>query len=354
MTPPQRAGLRATTIHDLNPLHHPEWCTPRTIAMHRRKDAGRGAKACDVVFTNSRYTADGRGSGRSGSRPSAWSSPYPGVGGEFVPEGERATFGGEPYVLGVGTLEPAQEPPAPRRCVAPARGRGAARARRRIRLGRATRARRRGMHAARVRPRRRVALPLPWSSGVRLSVAVRGLRHARASRRWRVAPRSSSPNHRSLDEAWRIGRRSRRPGRSRRHRGRDGGGRTPGRGSFPPGSSMPRPSPGRGRVRIDARGTTSGGSRRETSGSSVRARPDGRRHRAPRAGPARGAQGQAGARRPQAQRSAARGGCDRGAGRGVVPVRPSRAPRANSTSCIARRCASRSGRARPLSRPSTT
>ena len=27
-------GVRATTIHDLVPLHHPEWCTRRTIAMH--------------------------------------------------------------------------------------------------------------------------------------------------------------------------------------------------------------------------------------------------------------------------------------------------------------------------------
>ncbi len=103
MTPPQRAGLRATTIHDLNPLHHPEWCTQRTIAMHRRKDAD-AVKSCDVVFTNSRYTADDAAA-TLGIEAERLVVAHPGVGPEFVPEGERTTFGG-PYVLGVGTLEP--------------------------------------------------------------------------------------------------------------------------------------------------------------------------------------------------------------------------------------------------------
>ena len=103
MTPPQRSGLRATTIHDLNPLHHPEWCTPRTIAMHRRKDAD-AVKACDVVFTNSRYTADDA-TETLGIETERLVVAHPGVGSEFVPEGERASFDG-PYVLGVGTLEP--------------------------------------------------------------------------------------------------------------------------------------------------------------------------------------------------------------------------------------------------------
>ena len=42
MYPPQRARLRATTIHDLVPLHFPEWVTPRTRSMHTRKYAQRG------------------------------------------------------------------------------------------------------------------------------------------------------------------------------------------------------------------------------------------------------------------------------------------------------------------------
>ena len=44
MFPPQRAGIRATTIHDLVPLRYPEWVTKRTLSMHaaqvpaRRRD----------------------------------------------------------------------------------------------------------------------------------------------------------------------------------------------------------------------------------------------------------------------------------------------------------------------------
>ncbi|MEO5634461.1 glycosyltransferase family 1 protein [Gaiella sp.] len=103
MTPPQRGGLRATTIHDLNPLHHPEWCTPRTIAMHRRKDAD-AAKTCDVIFTNSRFTAEDA-TETLGIEAERLVVAYPGVGQEFVSEGEKTSFNG-PYVLGVGTLEP--------------------------------------------------------------------------------------------------------------------------------------------------------------------------------------------------------------------------------------------------------
>ncbi len=103
MTPPQRSGLRATTIHDLNPLHHPEWCTPRTIAMHRRKDVD-AVEACDVIFTNSRYTADDA-EATLGIDAERLVVAHPGVGSEFTPVGERASFDG-PYVLGVGTLEP--------------------------------------------------------------------------------------------------------------------------------------------------------------------------------------------------------------------------------------------------------
>ena len=57
MYPPQRAGVRATTIHDLVPLHHPQWTTRRTQAMHRRKYRN-AARTCDVVFANSAFTAD--------------------------------------------------------------------------------------------------------------------------------------------------------------------------------------------------------------------------------------------------------------------------------------------------------
>ena len=55
MYPPQRRGVRATTIHDLVPLRHPEWVTPRTRAMHTRKYRNAAA-TCDLVFVNSAYT----------------------------------------------------------------------------------------------------------------------------------------------------------------------------------------------------------------------------------------------------------------------------------------------------------
>ena len=108
MTPPQRAGLRATTIHDLNPLHHPEWCTPRTIAMHRRKDQD-AVTSCDVIFTNSQYTADDAAE-TLGIESERLVVAHPGVGSAFVPEGESASFEG-PYILGVGTLEPRKNLP---------------------------------------------------------------------------------------------------------------------------------------------------------------------------------------------------------------------------------------------------
>ena len=58
MYPPQRAGLRATTIHDLVPLHFPQWVTGRTRLMHGRKYRN-AARTCDVMFANSAFTADG-------------------------------------------------------------------------------------------------------------------------------------------------------------------------------------------------------------------------------------------------------------------------------------------------------
>ena len=55
MYPSQRGGVRATTIHDLVPVHHPDWITPRTRAMHGRKYRN-AARTCDVVFVNSAFT----------------------------------------------------------------------------------------------------------------------------------------------------------------------------------------------------------------------------------------------------------------------------------------------------------
>jgi glycosyltransferase involved in cell wall biosynthesis len=102
MFPPQRGGLRSTMIHDLVPLHHRDWVTPRTYAMHTRKY--RDAKNCDTIFVNSAFT------GRDvvdtlGVDPARVHVAEPGVAAAFGPDGERADLGG-PYVLTVATLEP--------------------------------------------------------------------------------------------------------------------------------------------------------------------------------------------------------------------------------------------------------
>ena len=55
MVPPQRSGVRATMIHDLGPLRFPERLHPRTVSMHTA--TARAARDCDIVFTNSEFTA---------------------------------------------------------------------------------------------------------------------------------------------------------------------------------------------------------------------------------------------------------------------------------------------------------
>ncbi|HST15212.1 MAG TPA: glycosyltransferase family 1 protein [Gaiellaceae bacterium] len=101
--PPQRAGVRATTIHDIVPHHHPEWTTARTVAMHERKYRN-AARTCDVVFANSAFTA--------GDFSDVYSFPrertlvaHPGIGEEFTTDGQASDLG-LPYLLTVATLEP--------------------------------------------------------------------------------------------------------------------------------------------------------------------------------------------------------------------------------------------------------
>ena len=102
MFPPQRAGLRSTMIHDLVPLHHREWVTPRTYSMHSAKY--RDAHTCDTVFVNSEYTRQDvlATLGLDSARVHV---AEPGLGVEFRPDGERVDLGGA-YVLTVATLEP--------------------------------------------------------------------------------------------------------------------------------------------------------------------------------------------------------------------------------------------------------
>jgi glycosyltransferase involved in cell wall biosynthesis len=102
MYPPQRGGLRATTIHDLVPLRHPEWVHPQTYRMHSRKYA-HAAETCDLVVVNSEFTAREVAELLGVSRERICVA-YPGVGPWFGPEGPSRDLGAR-YVLTVATLE---------------------------------------------------------------------------------------------------------------------------------------------------------------------------------------------------------------------------------------------------------
>ncbi len=103
MYPPQRAGVRATTIHDLVPLHNPEWTTARTRSMHGRKYRNAAA-TCDLVFVNSAYT--GRDvTATLGVASDRVRVAHPAPKAVFEVDGPAADLGG-PYVLTVATLEP--------------------------------------------------------------------------------------------------------------------------------------------------------------------------------------------------------------------------------------------------------
>ena len=103
MYPPQRAGVRATTIHDLVPLRFPEWVQRRTRRMHAAKYVN-AARTCDLLFCNSAFTA-GEVVELLGVPAERTRVARPGVEGRFRPDGERADLG-RPYLLAVATLEP--------------------------------------------------------------------------------------------------------------------------------------------------------------------------------------------------------------------------------------------------------
>jgi glycosyltransferase involved in cell wall biosynthesis len=103
MYPPQRAGLRATTIHDLVPLHYPGWVTARTRSMHAHKYEN-AARTCGVVFANSAFTADDVATMLGYPRARVVVA-HPGIGAGFRPDGPSAERR-SPYLLTVATLEP--------------------------------------------------------------------------------------------------------------------------------------------------------------------------------------------------------------------------------------------------------
>jgi glycosyltransferase involved in cell wall biosynthesis len=103
MYPPQREGIRATTIHDLVPLRYPEWVQGRTRRMHTAKYRNAAA-TCDVLFANSAFTARETVE-LLGVPEERVRVALPGIDAVFTSEGERANLDGR-YVLTVATLEP--------------------------------------------------------------------------------------------------------------------------------------------------------------------------------------------------------------------------------------------------------
>jgi glycosyltransferase involved in cell wall biosynthesis len=108
MYPPQRDGLRATTVHDLVPLRFPEWVEPETVRIHGPKYE-HAARTCDRIFVNSRFTG-GEVVEHLGVPEERVRVAHPGIDSLFRPEGEAADLGG-PYVLAVSTLEPRKNLP---------------------------------------------------------------------------------------------------------------------------------------------------------------------------------------------------------------------------------------------------
>ena len=101
MRPPQRAGVRATMIHDLGPLRYPERLHPRTVRMHT--GTAQAAKRADLVFVNSEFTAADVAEQLAIPRERIRVA-YPGVGPEFVPDGPRYDHG-SPYVFTTATSD---------------------------------------------------------------------------------------------------------------------------------------------------------------------------------------------------------------------------------------------------------
>ncbi len=103
MYPPQRRGVRATTIHDLVPLRFPEWTHGRTVRMHRAKYL-HAARTAHVVVCNSTLTQRDVQT-MLGVDPERTHVAWPAPADVFAADGDRADLG-RPYVLTVATLEP--------------------------------------------------------------------------------------------------------------------------------------------------------------------------------------------------------------------------------------------------------
>jgi glycosyltransferase involved in cell wall biosynthesis len=102
MYPPQRGGVRATTIHDLFPLRFPDWVHPQTYRMHSRKYE-HAARTCDVIVVNSEFTA-GEVVELLGIPRERIAVAYPAVAPSLGFDGPKHDLGA-PYLLTVATLD---------------------------------------------------------------------------------------------------------------------------------------------------------------------------------------------------------------------------------------------------------
>jgi glycosyltransferase involved in cell wall biosynthesis len=102
MYPPQRGGVRATTIHDLFPLRYPDWVHPQTYRMHSRK-YDHAVRTCDLIVVNSEFTA-GEVVDLLGFPRERICVAYPAVAPSLGPEGPARDLGA-PYILTVATLD---------------------------------------------------------------------------------------------------------------------------------------------------------------------------------------------------------------------------------------------------------
>jgi glycosyltransferase involved in cell wall biosynthesis len=103
MFPPQRDGVRATTIHDLVPMRFPQWTHGRTVRMHGAKYR-HAAQTAHVLVGNSEFTA--RDVRELLHVPAERVRvAHPAAAPVFTDEGERADLA-QPYALTVATLEP--------------------------------------------------------------------------------------------------------------------------------------------------------------------------------------------------------------------------------------------------------
>ena len=216
MVPPQRRGIRSTMVHDLVPLLHPEWVTPRTRSMHGYKFS-RTAE-CDLVFVNSAYTGRDVEEHLNVPAERVRVAP-PGVSGEYTADGERAELG-RPYVLSLATLEPRKNLETLVEAWRPLRGELALAVAGAAGWGDQPLLDDPGISQARLRRRGRGAAADARGGRVRLPVPVRGVRDADRGGDgvWRPRRRVLAPvDGRSL----RRRRGSRRPRRPRCNRGWD-------------------------------------------------------------------------------------------------------------------------------------